>query len=233
MRKVVDAMPAGDQAAASDAAQRILVEPDADLLSRRRIAESIPETVMREVRRSVLNGRKLRIHYAAENRSPLWREVDPIGLVTVREKGYLLAMADGSDRTYRLSRIVQAEELADPAERPASVDLDALWRARSERFREGESQLAVRVRIDPLRREELAGTALAILREEADQDGWLHLELTFQDLRHAEWALWQLGTNAEALSPQQLRDALHRRAADVAAQYAVPVIDVRRKLERG
>ena len=99
------------QLAATDAARRILVDPEADLLSRRRVAERIPEPVIGEVRRAVLRGRKLRIHYAAQNRNPAWREVDPIGLVTVREKGYLLAMVEGSDRTYRLSRILAAEEL--------------------------------------------------------------------------------------------------------------------------
>lgn len=220
MRKVVDAMPATHQLAATDAAQRILVDPEADLLSRRRIAETIPHTVMIEVRRAVLNGRKLNILYAAENRSPIWREVDPVGLVTVREKGYLLATVDGSDRTYRLSRILDAAELPEPAQRPGSVDLEEIWRTRSERFRAGESQLTVVARIDPLRREDLVGTALHIVQESPEPDGRLRLELTFQDLRHAEWALWQLGTSADALTPHSLRTALHERAVAVAAHYA-------------
>ena len=220
MRKVVDAIPVGHQVATTDAAQRILIEPEADLLSRHRSTEGIPESVMIEVRRSVLNGRKLRIHYAAESKDPAWREVDPLGLVTVREKGYLLALVDGSDRTYRLSRILAAEELAAPAQRPTTINLAELWEARSARFRAGEAQLVVLTRLDPARREELAGTALAIIRETADPDGWLRMELTFQDLRHAEWALWQLGTRAEVLSPSELRDALHRQAVHVATHYA-------------
>ncbi|WP_309620068.1 WYL domain-containing protein [Salinibacterium sp.] len=220
MRKVVDALPTSYRRAATDAAQRILVDPEADLLSRRRIEENIPTAVAVEVRRAVLNGRQLRLHYAAENRSPAWREVHPIGLVTVREKGYLLATVDGSDRTYRLSRILAAEELPEPAQRPSEFTLEELWQARSARFRAGETQLVVLTRIDPLRREELAGTAIAILHEATDPDGWLRLELTFQDLRHAKWALWQLGTHAEAIDPPQLRSALHDRATAVAAHYS-------------
>jgi predicted DNA-binding transcriptional regulator YafY len=220
MRKLIDALPANYQLAAADAAQRILVDPEADLLSRRRIIEIIPTAVMVEVRQAVLNGRKLRIHYAAENRHPAWREVDPIGLVTVREKGYLLATVDGgSDRTYRLSRILAAKELSQPAQRPSSVDLEELWQARSSRFRSGKTQLAVIARIDPLRREELADTALLIISETQDPDGWLRLELTFQDLRHAEWALWHIGPQAEALAPQVLRTALYERAMAVASRY--------------
>lgn len=220
MRKVVDALPQGDQLVATDAAQRILIDPEADLLSRRRITERIPDAVMIEVRRAVLDGHRLRIHYAAEGRSALWREVDPVGLVTVREKGYLLALVEGEDRTYRLSRILAAEELAEPARRPDDIDLAGLWQTRSARFRASGSQLIVVARIDALRREELAGTALELLRESNDPDGWLRLELAFQDLRHAEWALWQLGTDAEALAPPELRAALHQRAVDVAAHYS-------------
>jgi predicted DNA-binding transcriptional regulator YafY len=45
--------------------------------------------------------------------------------------------------------------------------------------------------------------------------------VTFQDSRHAEWALWQLGTDAEALAPPSLRTALRDRAAAIAARYDV------------
>jgi predicted DNA-binding transcriptional regulator YafY len=219
MRKVVDAMPENRRASASDAARRFLIDPQTDLLSRRLATDEVPDTTMIEVRRAVLAGHKLRIHYAAVDRSPKWRTVDPIGLVTVRDKGYLLATASGADRTYRLSRILAAEELAEPAERPDQVDLDEVWRERSTRFRTGGDQLSVLVRMDPGRREELVATALAVLSEETDEDGWLRLEVTFQDQRHAEWALWQLDTDAEALAPQSLRTSLLHRAAAVAARY--------------
>jgi predicted DNA-binding transcriptional regulator YafY len=79
----------------------------------------------------------------------------------------------------------------------------------------------VLVRVNPTRREDLVGTALAVRAEEADADGWLRLEVTFQDPRHAEWALWQLATQAEALAPPWLRTALHDRAAAIAARYEV------------
>jgi predicted DNA-binding transcriptional regulator YafY len=76
--------------------------------------------------------------------------------------------------------------------------------------------------VNPARRGDLVGTALAVLAEEADADGWLRLEVTFQDSRHAEWALWQLATNAEALAPQWLRTSLRNRAATIATRYGPP-----------
>ncbi|MFD0354237.1 helix-turn-helix transcriptional regulator [Streptomyces sp. NPDC127110] len=226
MRKVVDALPEGHRAVASDAAQRFLVDPASDLLSRRTAADDETSgTVLTEVRRAVLAGHKLRIRYAATDETPRWRTVDPIGLVTVRDRGYLLATRAGADRTYRLSRMSAAEVLPEAAERPNQVDLDRIWRERSARFLAGGEHLTVLVRVDPARREELLDTALAVRAEESGtDDGWVRLEVTFQDARHAEWALWQLGPDAEALAPLSLRTALHDRAATLTARYADPSV---------
>ncbi|MYS88630.1 MULTISPECIES: helix-turn-helix transcriptional regulator [Streptomyces] len=219
MRKVVDALPEGHRATASDAAQRFLVDPESDLLSRRLVTEEVPDTIMIEVRRAVLAGHKLRIHYAATGQTPQWRTVDPIGLVTVRDRGYLLATRSGADRTYRLSRVLAAEELPETAQRPNRVDLDRVWRERSAQFLFGGDHITVLVRVNPARREDLLDAALAVRAEDPEADGWLRLEVTFQDSRHAEWALWQLSTDAEALAPQSLRTALRDRATAIAACY--------------
>ena len=221
MRKVVDALPESYRATAAGAAQRLLIDPETDLLSRRLVAEEVPDTIVTEVRRAVFAGHKLRIHYAAVDQTPKWRTVDPIGLVTVRDQGYLLATRSGADRTYRLSRVLAAEELAEPAQRPDRVDLDRAWQERSTQFRTGGDQVTVLVRVNAARREDLVRTALAVRAEEPDADGWLRLEVTFSDPRHAEWALWQLATSAEALAPQWLRTALRNRAAAIATCYGV------------
>ncbi|MET7304179.1 WYL domain-containing protein [Embleya sp. NPDC005575] len=221
MRKVVDALPENYRATAAGAARRLLIDPETDLLSRQLVAEEVPDTVVAEVRRAVFAGHRLRIHYAAVDQTPKWRTVDPIGLVTVRDQGYLLATRSGADRTYRLSRVLAAEVLAEPAQRPDRVDLDRAWQERSTQFRTGGDQVTVLVRVNPARREELVGTALAVRAEEAEADGRLRLEVTFQDPRHAVWALWQLATGAEALAPQWLRDSLRKRAAAIATCYEV------------
>ncbi|MFD4993936.1 helix-turn-helix transcriptional regulator [Cellulosimicrobium cellulans] len=222
VRKVVDALPEAHRDAADDAARRILVEPDIDLLARRQAAEEVPVAVLREVRRAVLGGRKLRIRYAAVGRTPASREVDPVGMVTARGTGYLLATVGGADRTYRLSRILAAEALAEPADRPDVVDLEQLWRERSARFRAGDDQVVARVRLAPDRREMLVGTAVSVDAESVADDGLLVLDVSFQDLRHAVWAVWQLGPDAEVLDPAPLRDLLRDRAVATARRYGAP-----------
>lgn len=78
----------------------------------------------------------------------------------------------------------------------------------------------MRVRVNSVRREDLLATALAVRAEKPDTDGWLLLDVTFQDAWHAEWALWQLSAAAEALAPQSLRTSLRDRAAELTTRYA-------------
>lgn len=219
MRKVVDALPASQQGRVGDVAQRFLVDPETDLLARRQDTDEVDRSVMRLVRRGVLDGRRLRLHYATADQDPRWRTVDPVGLVTVRGKGYLLATASGEDRTYRLSRIHAAEVLTEPAQRPAEVDLAQVWRDRSARFRAGEQEYGVTARVRVDRRDAIADTVVSIVSEQTDSDGWLRMEVTFQDLRHATWAFVQLGAGAEALTPEPLRAALRDRAAAMLEIY--------------
>jgi len=200
--------------------QRLLVEPETDLLARPLAPDEAPDAIVSEVRRAVFDGRRLRIHYAASGQPPASRTVDPIGLVSVREQCYLLAMQAGAQRTYRLSRILTAEALDMDAQRPDGVDLKRIWKQSVARFRhEGSEQVCVLARVSPTRREDLVATALAVLSEQADPDGWLRLEASFQDARHALWALWQLGADAEAIAPASVRDALRGTAEALARRY--------------
>ncbi|GLW89622.1 helix-turn-helix transcriptional regulator [Actinokineospora globicatena] len=219
MRKVVDALPEDHRTTAAGAVQRLLIDPETDLLARKVAAEEVPDAVVREVRRAVFAGRKLRIHYQATDRDPDWRTIDPIGLVTVGTQSYLLATRAGADRTYRLSRVLAAEALDEPAQRSEQVDLDQAWQERSSRFRSGGDTVTVLARVDPARRDSLVDTALSVGSEQADGDGWLRLDVTFQDRRHAEWALWQVSPRAEVLAPEWLRGALRDRAAEIMDSY--------------
>lgn len=218
MRKVVDALPEGHRGNLNDAARRFLVEPETDLLSRRVETEDVTKEVMCEVRQAVLAGHKIRFRYAAPGKEPDWRTVDPIGLVTVRSRTYLLALRSGQDRTYRLSRILEAEELPERVVRPSQVDLDRIWADRTARFL-SENHLPVVVRVSEARREGLLNNARAVRSEEPDGDGWVRLDVMFEDLRHAVWAVWQLGDEAEVLGPDSLRASLRDRAAAIVELY--------------
>ncbi|WP_435872217.1 HTH domain-containing protein [Microbispora rosea] len=73
MLKVVDALPESYRDTAAGAAERLLIDPETDLLSRRLVAEEVPDAVVAEVLRAVFAGHKLRIHYAAADQPPKCR----------------------------------------------------------------------------------------------------------------------------------------------------------------
>ncbi|WP_018155873.1 helix-turn-helix transcriptional regulator [Demetria terragena] len=218
MRKVIEALPEQDRAALDTSAQRFLLEPEVDLLSRGRADERLADGVMKQVRRAVNSGHKLQFDYVAPGRDARTHTVDPIGLVTVRGQTYLLAAKDGADRTYRLSRMVSALVTTERAERAPQVDLDQLWAERSARFL-AEDHLVVDVRVAAGHREALLDLVRSVRSEKPEGDGWVRLVVTFEDLRHATWAIWQLGTGVEVIKPEAVRAALHQRAAILLARY--------------
>ncbi len=230
MRKVVDALPEAQRGSLDEASRRFLVDPEIDLLSRRSNPEIIDASVLRAVRLAVLQGRKLRFDYASAQKPVRSHEVDPLGLVTVRDRTYLLATVDGADRTYRLSRMSAATVLDAAADRPAEVDLDALWAERAARFLSDRS-LRVTVRVSATHRDELVARARTgreidnpdpvasadRVDDAADRDALL--ELAFDDIEHAVWAIWQCGLGARVIAPPSVRQELAELAARLTRLY--------------
>lgn len=224
IRKVVAALPASTRPGATEAAGRVLVDPLSGGWTRRTLSPpGEPEPPLAIVQRAVFAGNRLRIRYPKRPRDPepelTWRVVDPLGLVSAAGRWYLLALHDGSDRTYRVSRIVEAVEESEPAHRPTGIDLAQLWQRRQADFRARMRSVAARVRVRADRLDDLTRTALGQTATLDEQPGWLVVELEFADLGHAEHVLWTLSPHAQALSPPELRTALSTRSHAVAALY--------------
>lgn len=214
MRKVLAAMPDGRRETATRAAERVAVHRGGWL------RDPEPDGPLGVVRHAVFAGRRLRIRYAAREGQPTWRTVDPVGLVSAAGRWYLLATRAGEDRTYRVSRIREAVELDEPADRDPVVDLGRLWELRRREFAASREPFRVTLRVRARRHRDVVRTALEVLDEQPDRGGWLWLELTFGDAQHAAAVLWNAGADADVLAPGELRESLAERAAAMAARYA-------------
>jgi predicted DNA-binding transcriptional regulator YafY len=220
IRKVVAAMSETSRVQAEGAAERLFV-------SRRGwLREPAPVERLEAVQRAVFAGRRLRLRYASGGRpgtppvEPRWRTVDPVGLVQAAGQWYLLGLDDGRDRTYRVSRIVDAEELPEPAVRPDGVDLGALWERRRTEFLARLPGIEATVRVPDELAADLATSSTSVLSAEPDGAGRTVVRARFGGLRHAERVLWGMAPQAEALDPPELRDALRARAAAAAALHS-------------
>ncbi|WP_085910469.1 MULTISPECIES: helix-turn-helix transcriptional regulator [Pseudonocardia] len=226
IRKVVAAMPDRARAEAVGAAERVLVRQGGLL---RDPADPGPVPVLTAVQQAVFGGTRLRMRYrpggpagtdgpaGAGRGGATERVVDPIGLVQASGRWYLLALRDGVDRTYRVSRIEAAEPLDEPAHRPDGVDLEELWLRRRADFRSRHPGVRVRLRLPVARRERLEPMTV---ESECASGDVLEVTAAFGDLRHAAASIWSLVPEIEVLEPAELRAALHARAVAAAAALA-------------
>jgi predicted DNA-binding transcriptional regulator YafY len=122
LRKLVRALPESFRSDAAAAADAIVLDPGEWGLPPAERPVLLP--VLEE---AVVQRRRVRVRYAAWNRGPVDRLVDPWGLVRKREWWYLLGAVDGAERTYRVDRMLDAVVTDEPAERPADLDLGELW----------------------------------------------------------------------------------------------------------
>src|SRR5207237_2883956 len=79
------------------------------------------------VQDDVSRDRKLKIVHRPEGKEPAERTIDPLGLVAKGNVWYLVAQTPRGLRTYRVSRIQQANVLDQPCDRPHDFDLAVYW----------------------------------------------------------------------------------------------------------
>jgi predicted DNA-binding transcriptional regulator YafY len=122
LRKLVRALPESFRTDAAAAADAVVIDPG----EWGRDAGERPE-LLPVLEAAVVQRRRVRVRYAAWNRDPVDRLVDPWGLVRKRDHWYLLGGVDGAERTYRVDRMLEASVTDEPAERPDDLDLAELW----------------------------------------------------------------------------------------------------------
>lgn len=213
IRKLVAAMPEPSRQRAEGAAGRVLVRRAGWL------RDSLPDEQLGALQRAVFAGHRLRIRYAAAAAPPRWRTIDPVGLVEAGGLWYLLALHDGAERTFRVSRIVDAEELPEPATRPSGVDLEAMWQRRRTEFLAQLPGVVSTVRVPDALADDLAAAAVSVVAVRADGRGRTEVQARFGGLEHTERVVWELAPHAEALAPPELRAAVRARAAAVTATH--------------
>jgi predicted DNA-binding transcriptional regulator YafY len=183
---------------------------------------------------------------AAWNQHPIWvryqragsagertRTLEPLGVVLKAGVWYLVARAvDLPARvdqilTYRIARILELEMRHEQHfERPADFDLVEFWHSWSEWYESNVYRAEAVLRLTPRGLQLLhylmgpavsrAATASVSL---PDADGWVQVVLPIESVEHALAECLRLGTEAEVLSPPELRDRLRETATALANLY--------------
>src|SRR5688572_21401736 len=122
LRKLVRALPESFRTDAQAAAEAVVI--DAGEWGRPR---DEPPALLPELQTAVVERCRVRIRYAAWNRDPADRLVDPWGLVQKHGHWYLLGAVDGTERTYRVDRMLDLAVTEERASRPDDLDLVEIW----------------------------------------------------------------------------------------------------------
>jgi len=173
---------------------------------------------------AVWSARQVEIDYD-RGQSIATRRLDPLGLVLKAGVWYLVALADGQPRTYRVSRVRRVVALDGHVERPPDFDLGSFWAESSAAYEREAARIDVVVRADPERLDDLRTAvgsrvvAAAARLPAADVEGWIHLRLRLDWPDEVPARLLSAGASIEVLAPAEIRDRLVSIARNVADRY--------------
>jgi predicted DNA-binding transcriptional regulator YafY len=214
--KLLAALPSMHRRGAQDVRQRIHV----DTAGWRQPEEAVP--LLPTLQEAIWLERKLRFTYERGD-GGVERLVDPLGLVAKGSIWYLVAAVAGDLRTYRVSRMQQATVLDEPCARPPDFDLAAYWERSTASFIVNLPRYPATVQVDPaiLPAIRQGGHYSRIEREgPPDTDGWVPLNIVFEEEHSACEYVLSFGPLIEVLEPAALRGQVLQAAAGVVALYA-------------
>ncbi len=185
-----------------------------------------PVPFVEQVARAVWEQRVLRTHYRRWG-GEVHRQLRPLGIVLKGGIWYLVALAEETVRTYRISRFLSVDTTDEVFERPAGFDLADYWQESARSLEAALHQGTARLRLSP-RAQRLLPMQFGAVGSRAlrsagppDDEGWVQVEMPVESTLVAVSDLLRLGTEAEVLGPPELREAIAQAVAVLANRYAV------------
>jgi predicted DNA-binding transcriptional regulator YafY len=221
--KLVTALPGGAKT------QRFSARFHLDTKAWFRTSEPVPllPTIVDAVRRS----QWLKIRYATDTNAAA-RRVGPAGLVLKGGVWYLVAQQAETFRTYRVTRVSEAQVLATPYVRPPTFDLPAHWAQSSRDFEVRSYRTSATVRLSPRGRSllELLGPyveeSVSKTAGAPDRQGWVRCTIPLESADFGVRELMRLGHDVEVMSPRSLRtqvtDTLRRTLRNYTGKLSRP-----------
>jgi predicted DNA-binding transcriptional regulator YafY len=163
---------------------------------------------------------RVRLTYAAWDKDPVERLVDPLALVEKNERWYLLGAIDGAERTYRVDRIIELVTTDQPAVRPAGWDGSAAWERVVGEVRQQRAAATATVVVAasavPWLRERFGRESVQIVSE--GETPRLQITAPTDSMLAQGLAGW--GADLVSVEPAAVRDELARLGAELVARMA-------------
>ncbi|GAB2959227.1 WYL domain-containing protein [Micromonospora polyrhachis] len=218
--KVLAALPPGLRDASARAGQRFHLDAPGWF------READPPPSLADLAEAVWQDRVVRLDYRRGERT-VTRTLEPYGLVLKGGVWYLVGRVGDSHRTYRVDRVQDVEVEESTFVRDETFDLAGFWADRAADFLRTMLADQVTVRLSPAGLRALwAVTEPPAVAEaiagagEPDGQGWVTTRLPVESIEVAYHQLLQLGPEAEALDPPELRARMAAAARRLTSLYA-------------
>ncbi|MFD1436515.1 helix-turn-helix transcriptional regulator [Kroppenstedtia eburnea] len=217
--KLLAALPAMDCDGAKEVRQRIHIDTSTWRQSREKMAS------FETLQAAIWNENKIQIRYERADGQSVDRLIEPLGLVAKGSVWYLVAVAEGEPRSYRVSRIRSAELTEERFNRPDSFDLARYWKMSTQTFLERLPNVEVRVKGHPsiLPRLKFTSRFLRILEIGSPaSDGWIPITLSFDTEQEAAETILGFGDRVIVTAPESLQRRVIAMAKAVVQRYDQP-----------
>jgi predicted DNA-binding transcriptional regulator YafY len=177
---------------------------------------------LQAVYQAVWQDRKLFIRYRPHYHVAVELLVEPYGLVAKAGAWYLVCGREGQVRVYRVSDLLDVAIADEASQRPADFDLSAFWKEWCSKQQASRTAYPVTVRVAPGFIPWLPVYFGEHLRDKGtspDLDGWIRLELSFENLHAARDRLLDCGGGVEVLAPLALRKSMLDYAMQIVQRY--------------
>jgi predicted DNA-binding transcriptional regulator YafY len=217
LRKLVRALPATFRADAEAAADAVVVDA-----ARWGGADRTRPALLDVLEPAIVARRKVELTYANSEHHRSTRSVDPWGLIDKDDVWYLVAGTERGQRTFRVDRIEEVLVTDVLAQRPADLELAAIWARVVEEMEQRRGSLSATLLID-------AGF-VRVLRTHFGRhcevmsiagDGRAQVRVAAPSPRSIAEQLAGWGGQVEVIEPASVRNELARIGAELSSRYSV------------
>ena len=206
LRKLLAALPEATRERALQAQAAVHVDPA------KWGRQYEPAPLLAKLRDAVVNGTEIEITYTKPAAGPEKRVIEPYGLVAKDGVWYVVAGGESGIRTFRVSRVSDAEPTGRKAAKPEGFDLEAAWEAVTRRMTERMPAFVVdfTVRRDSAPWVELSmAWMIGVERLDAAGDAVCYRG-SFPSAAAAAAELARFGDRVTVVSPAEVKDELVR-----------------------
>ena len=223
--KLLAALPSMGRRDAEYMRQRIYV----DVTGWQRYEEAIP--CLPALQEAIWQDHKVELSYQRSDNVIVERLIDPLGLVAKGSVWYLVAVADGDLRTYRVSRIRSARVTNEPYVRPKDFDLAAYWEQSKVEYQANlpHYPAVLRTTSDQVERMRYAWRFARIEKvvpfDTPDTSSHVKVHVMFEEIDGACEYVLGFGPRVEVLEPNELREKVVNLAKGVVSLYETEIRD--------